>query len=581
MKLKIRLSNNKIIAGALMSIALINSGCNDFLNKVQPQGQESSITFMQTQDNVELAIVGLYNMLTFSRGSGPDGDWVDNHFDCYFGSMMSDDSEKGSQPADNPNGLTQLTMFQLTPSLALNNYFYIHGFWGVSRANFILDNIANANFPANIKQRMMGEAHFFRAYYYYYLLQHYGGMPIFRSSVTASDFGSIPRSSYSETMQFIIDELKEAEELLPNREEYGSSDLGRASKGAARGMLARVMLYRLGTDAECSNTWQDLYDITNSILTSGSYQLVPNYATLFEEITDGDYRRESLFEYTGKNGSQNAGMVLSWFFERNRSAAGGWGFNQPTQDLVDAFDITDPRLSCTVYGIGYNNGILYGIPSNFPDRAGQMMTNYYSRKMATYDGESGQDALLTGTTKAIFVIRYADILLMHAEAAYYLQREDEARQKVNEVRRRARESSYCQGFMIGSPREFVYPNITPNIPDLDSSVTGQALLEAIWNERRLELGMENIRTYDLIRTGRLLDRLSKVKDQYRTGGAGPVNTNNNADMEIRIPGIGNNIQQYCLKVNVPGIGGGERYLPLLAIPNTEITYWNIEPNHNN
>ena len=84
-------------------------------------------------------------------------------------------------------------------------------------------------------------------------------------------------------MQFIIDELKEAEELLPNREEYGSSDLGRASKGAARGMLARVMLYRLGTDAECSNTWQDLYDITNSIITSGSYQLVPNYATLFEE----------------------------------------------------------------------------------------------------------------------------------------------------------------------------------------------------------------------------------------------------------------------------------------------------------
>lgn len=107
------------------------------------------------------------------------------------------------------------------------------------------------------------------------------------------------------------------------------------------------------------------------------------------------------------------------------------------------------------------------------------------------------------------------------------------------------------------------------------------MLEAIWNERRLEFGMENIRTYDLIRTGRLLDRLSKVKDQYRTGGTGPINTNNNADMEIRIPNIGNNIQQYCLKVNVPGIGGGERYLPLLAIPNTEITYWNIEPNHNN
>ena len=77
---------------------------------------------------------------------------------------------------------------------------------------------------------------------------------------------------------------------------------------------------------------------------------------------------------------------------------------------------------------------------------------------------------------------------MHAEAAYYLQREDEARQKVNEVRRRARESSYCQGFTVGAPREFVYPDVTPKIPDLDSSITGQALLEAIWNERRLEFG---------------------------------------------------------------------------------------------
>ena len=156
----------------------------------------------------------------------------------------------------------------------------------------------------------MGEAHFFRAYYYYYLLQHYGGMPIFRSSVTASDFGSIPRSSYSETMQFIIDELKEAEELLPNREEYGSSDLGRASKGAARGMLARVMLYRLGTDAECSNTWQDLYDITNSIITSGSYQLVPNTPPCSRKsltaITEGNHCLNTLVKTEVR--------MQAWFF---------------------------------------------------------------------------------------------------------------------------------------------------------------------------------------------------------------------------------------------------------------------------
>lgn len=562
-------------------LLLLNTSCNDFLNNVAPQGQEASTVFMEEQANAELAVAGMYNMLAFCRGSGPDGDWVDNHFDSYFGSMMSDDSEKGSQPADNPNGLTQLTMYQLTPTLVLNKFFYIHGFWGVSRANFVLDNVIDADFDPAVRDRMLGEAHFFRAYYYFYLLQHFGGMPIFRKSVVASDFGTVPRASYSETMQFIIDELKEAEELLPNKEEYTSTDLGRASKGSARGLLARVLLYRLGTDSECPNTWQDLYDVTSTIISSNSYRLAPNYATLFEEVTDGDYRQESLFEYTGKNGSQNSGLVLPWFFEGNRSLPGGWGFNQPTQDLVDAFDESDPRLSCTVYGIGYNNGILYGAPSSFPDRAGQMMTNYYNRKTATYGGESGQDALLYGTTKAMFVIRYADVLLMHAEAAYYLNKEDEARDMVNKVRQRARQSSYCQGFVVGDPRAYTFPETVPNVPDIAESVTGQALLEAIWHERRLELAMENIRTFDLIRTGRLLDRVSKVKDQYRTGGAGPINTNNGAEQEIRIPGIAENIQTYCLKVSVPGVGGGERYLPLLAIPDTEITYWNIEPNQNN
>ncbi len=579
--MKVNKKSKTHVIAILLLTSLVSIGCNDFLNKVEPQGQESSVVFMQEQENAELAVIGMYNMLSFCRGSGPDGDWVDNHFDSYFGSMMSDDSEKGSQPADNPNGLTQLTMYQLTTSLAVNKFFYIHGFWGISRANFVIDNVTDANFDPNVKKRMLGEAHFFRAYYYFYLLQHFGGMPIFRSSVVASDFGNVPRSSYTETMQFIIDELKEAEDLLPNREDYTPSDLGRASKGSARGMLARVILYRLGTDPECSSTWQDLYNVTSTIISSNSYRLLPNYATLFEEVTDADYRRESLFEYTGKDGSQNSGMVLPWFFEGNRGFGSGWGFNQPTQDLVDAFDKTDPRLSNTVYGMGYNNGILYGVPSPFPDRTGQMMTNYYSRKTATYGGESGRDALLYGTTKAMFVIRYADVLLMHAEAAYYLQKEDEARQRVNEVRKRARESSYCQGYMLGDPRAYTYPSTTPNIPDLDNTVTGQALLEAIWHERRLELAMENLRTFDLIRTGRLLSTLSRVKDEARIGGAGPINTNNNAELEIRIPDIGANIQRYCTKVSVPGPGGGERYLPLMAIPDTEITYWNIYPNQNN
>jgi hypothetical protein len=554
----------------LLLLALMTTGCSEFLDEVTPQGQEPSTAYMNLEENAEKAVYGLYELLSFVSGTGPDEQWIDNHYEFFLGNVGSDDAEKGSEPMDFPN-LQAVCTYQVNPNNPFVQNFYRSGFWGVSRANYVLDNLLDSPISATLKKRMEGEAHFFRAYWYFYLLRHYGGMPIFREAVKAADFANVPRSSYGETMQFIIDELKLAADLLPRKEEYLPKDLGRAAKGSAQGLLARVMLYRLGTDPEVGSsetTWQALFDLTGDIIASGSYRLAPNFATLFEEESDGGYRIESLFEYTGKDGWSNSGKLLAdWMIQGIRGGSWyGWGFNQPNKDLANAFDPTDPRLSCTVYGPTFNGGIIYGRNDEPYDRAGSMMSDYYNRKVAV----DGIAALLNGTTKAYIVIRYADVLLMRAEAAYYIGNEAEARARVNEVRQRARTSTFCKGYNLGS-LDFPAPAQTPNLPDVTS--TGQQLLEDVWQERRLELAGENFRTYDLIRTGRLLDRVGKVKDDDRV--------NNQPGDEARIPNIRQNIINSSIHVTVPGQGGGERYIPVFPIPTTEVSYWNLEPNPNN
>jgi hypothetical protein len=559
---------------AILLVLVAAAGCNDFLDEVTPQGKEPSTVYMNNEENAEKAVTALYELLSFTSGTGPDQVWIDNHYEFYLGNVASDDAEKGSSPADYPD-LQMVCQYQVNTNNTFVRNFYMNGFWGVSRANYVLYNLQDSPIDEKVKQRMQGEAHFFRAYWYFYLLRHYGGVPILTEPVKAEDFGNIPRASFSETLQLIVEEFKLAVSLLPKKEEYLPKDLGRASKGSAQGMLARVMIYAIGTDPNAESygaTWRALFDLTGEIIQSDSYHLAPNFATLFEEESDGGYRLESLFEYTGKDGWGNSGKVLmDWMVQGVRNGSWyGWGFNQPNQDLVNAFDPTDPRLSCSVYGPTFNNGIVYGHNTEPYNRESEMMTDYYNRKVAV----SGFSALLNGTSKAYIVIRYADILLMRAEAAYYEGNEPEARARVNEVRARARQSSYCKGYALNSQGFDSWPATTPNVPDFGATITGTELLEAIWNERRLELAGENFRTYDLIRTGRLVERVGKVKDDDRV--------NNGANQEARISGIRNNIIKSSLHHTVSVTGTSvDRYIPVFPIPENEVTYWNVNPNPTN
>lgn len=549
---------NKIANTILIVVlALLLSGCEKFLD-LKPQGSENSDNFFLQKENAVRAVNGIYDLLQLAEGAGPDGQWMSHHHDFFIGDILSDDSEKGSNEADYPE-FRHLVEWDLKSTESMSSAFWIHGFWGVSRSNYVLDNLPTVEWDTKLRDRLTGEALFLRAYFYWYLVRIYGGVPLFTNSVNPSDFGAVKRASVNEVYTQITKDLNQAIELLPEKSQYASAEMGRATKGAARGLLARVAMYQIGTDKDnTTTTWQQVYDLTDDIIKSGEYRLMANYAKLIE--TENKNLEESVFEIqfgVGSSDAAPASIGTNFYnFQGNRKDDSGWGFNNPTIDLVNNYHSSDPRLSCVIYGETYNNGILYGTKRKY-DRQ-QQGTDWLNRKAAL----PVKPTLAKASDRNIKIIRYADVLLMNAEAAYQLGKEAEAKTMVNLVRARARNSSYAMGYAENKMDYNAAPE-TVILPDIASS--GPQLLNDIWNERRLELAMEQLRFYDLVRTGRYFDTMDLEKDQKRAEGQ-PY-----ASLYRYV-----NIKTNALLKSIDGANGIK--VPLLPIPQPEVQAWGLEQN---
>ncbi len=551
---------NLMIAAAVI---LTLTGCNDFLD-VEPQGAENSGNFFDTKENGERAIIGIYDMLQLDEGAGPDGQWMGHHHDFFMGDIRTDDAEKGSNDGDYGE-MWEMVDNTLTPQNGFSTNFWIHGYWGISRANYAIDNLPNVSWDPAMRDRLLGEATFFRAYFYWYLVRIYGGVPLFTTSVSPSDFGKAKRATLNECYTQMAKDLLQAIELLPEKSTIPVAEAGRVSKGAARALLARIYMYQIGTDIESKTTWQQVYDLTNAVIASGEYSLVANYAKLWE--TENKNNEESVFEIQfgiGASDKAPASIGTNCFnFQGNRKDDSGWGFNNPTPDLYDAynFEVTgDPRQSSVFYGEKYNNGILYGIKRKY-DR-NEQGSDWLNRKAAL----PVKPAQAKASDRNIKIIRYADVLLMHAEACWYLGKFDEAKAKLNMVRSRARNSTFCMGYAEGKMDYSAAPTKV-NLPDITSS--GEQLLQDIWKERRLELAMEALRFYDLVRTGRYFDVMDVEKNQKRAPGQ---NYGLGDKPYKQFP----NLKANGLAKSIDGPNGHK--VPLIPIPQTEVQAWGIEQN---
>ena len=507
------------------------AGCTKVLDKA-PLGVETEQNFFLDPSKAILGINAVYDVLSWDEGPGSG-----HNYEWMYGDVLSNDAEKGSTPGDFPT-ITALKTWNVDPGNTPAGSTYYNMWQGIFRANTVIKNLSAATWDPVLKNRIMGEAYFLRGYFYFYLARLFGGMPLFKEPVKPSEFGATPRASLGDTYKLIEEDFKKASELLPERSGYPAADLGRTTKGAALGYWARAVMYQIGTDNKNGHKWQEVYDAANAVVNSGQYNLLANYAQIYED--EGENTSESVFEIQTKQSSEGWGPIKSGTTNniiQNSRKLWGWGFNNPTTSLANEFEAGDPRKECTLYGDG---SIVLGIKQviDFPN---ENATGFLNRKAAII---KPLEAKASGQN--LRKMRYADVMLMKAEAAANIGKEQEARDILNLIRTRARNSSKPKGSLENS---LTYePAGTPAnaLPPIASTITGDALKNAIYHERRVELGMEAIRFWDMVRTGKYLSTLPAA---IRTA------------CEAR-----------CLKT------GTVNPIPVLPLPLTEVQSWGLSQN---
>src|SRR3954453_16688364 len=348
----------KALIYILIVAILVTAGCTKTVLDKTPQGVQTPEIFYQDSNQAILGINAIYDAVSWEEGPN-----VGSNLEWMYGDVLSDEAEKGSTTGDFIQ-LQEMKEWRANPSTSPARDTYYNMYQAIFRANTAIINLQNAPWNSPYKQRLLGEAYFLRGYCYFYLLCLFGGVPLFTAPLATNEFGTVTRASFSETAAFIEADLMRADSVLPLKSGYSATDVGRATKGAAEAYLARLNMYELGTDNSHGHTWQQVYDFTNKVIQSGEYGLMSNYAQIFRE--EGENSEESIFElqYAESSNEWGPGKVgtTNNVFQNNR-LTWGWGFNNPTQSLANAFESNDPRKPNTMYTTG---DVIAGIKQVIP-----------------------------------------------------------------------------------------------------------------------------------------------------------------------------------------------------------------------
>lgn len=377
---------------------------------------------------------------------------------------------------------------------------------GIKTTHIFMDNVdLVTNMDSEVKERMIAEARFIRAFLFFRLTNHYGDVPLFDYSITREEANNIERSPKSAVIDFVRSELTSIVNSLPQKEGYSDKDKGRITQGAVMMLLARTYLYE--------NSWSDVASITQRIMSGefGQYELFPNYEGLFlpenehnsEVILDLGYTPELrtwMEMYDGipisEGGRINAfaptqELVDNYIMRNGRAInEAGSGYNEN-----DPYTNRDPRFNASIVYHGYQwrdgNGIVSTIyirpgssseagATNLDEYTGpgqnSTSTGYYIRKYFDPTAPEGMNSGLN-----IILMRYADVLLMHAEAKNELGEMNESvwNQTIRLIRERA---GFTDGAALNFPQE-------------------GNMREIIRRERRSELAIEGLRIFDIRRWG--------------------------------------------------------------------------------
>lgn len=485
---------------ALALATLSLSSCNDWLTEETP-GTTKVSEFFTSLSTAEAVVNAAYVPMTWEFGSTYYPEW-------YFGDIVSDDALKGGQDINDGADLRELENFKANSDNEILLGYYRAQWQGIQRANLAIDEIPTtrietegdeAEKQAKYRDRYLGEAYFLRGYYYFRLARMFGGMPLIGYVIKSSNQWAQTRSTMDETLKFAIEDFKRAENLLWEKDKYSNEELGRATKGAAQAMLLKANLYRAdylrnaGNETEAQKYFAEAAKWGEKVIKSRQYSLWPNYLDNFRLTNENG--RESVFEiqYTEEATSDYGGEgytrgTMTTILQRSRSSAfgeAGWGYDRPTQNLYNEYEAGDARRDETIL-VPTDEQIETPAQEIY---CGDRMLN---RKYAMYnDGANGgiyKLAHATRSPKNNIQIRYADVLLMYAEACCESGDLPSAKSALKEVRDRAGLSQF--------PYTAVIQGQTVTFND-----NQEDLRKAIRHERRVELAMEGHRWFDLTRWG--------------------------------------------------------------------------------
>jgi hypothetical protein len=453
---------SKIII-SILSLFLL-AGCSDFLD-IRPEGTVPSTGMDYTKsENIFLPISAAYAKLRTGN----------THSFSYIGAfeITSDNADKGSTPEDNPT-MKQLDEFTYGPTNTLINDLWTGYFDVVSGVNHAISQmplfeaaLLSEDFKTYTRQ-CAGEAKTIRAYAYFNLTRLFGRVPLIETILTAEELAAKTQASTSQLYDFIEKDLQEAIAVLP--ESYSKDWAGRINKYTAMALKAKVHLYQ--------NEWDSVASLTDRIMASGRYDLLPNFRTVFS--LDGENSIESLFEIQSSTLGKSSGdaTYLEYGFvqgPRGNTPGNmqGWGFCTPSTDLIDFFTARgDSVRAITTF-------LYRGTITPEGDSIKMACSNpVYNGKVYTPSQYNLWSFNGYGFDHNVRVIRYSDVLLMFAEsmlngASFPTVSGFTALTAINKVRERV--------------------DLTP---------LNAVALQDVWDERRAELALEEDRFFDLVRTG--------------------------------------------------------------------------------
>ncbi|MCX6233615.1 MAG: RagB/SusD family nutrient uptake outer membrane protein [Bacteroidetes bacterium] len=455
--------NKQYLLIPALTFLLVLPGCEKFLEK-EPQGELTQESYPTTQADALLATNAAYASLR---------EWFYHSGGYPILDIMSDDARKGSNPNDQLSYVGPYDNFTITPTQDGLDRWWSALYEGIKRANVVIEKVPLIQMDADLQNRYLAEARFVRGLIYFDLVRAWGGVPLV---TTLTPPLKLSRASQEEIYNLIVQDLLYAIDILPEKSEYAATDMGRATKGAAKALLAKVYLFR--------------HDFVNAekyaleVITSNEYGLEPVFVNA--NSVDGNNGIESVFEIGALQleGTENGGDQYANTQGVRGTPNRGWGFNRPSINLRNSFEAGDPRYKGTVINLGDTlDGVVILGDGTTPDVTYDEQNNIieiecYNRKVWVPGNNT-----ITQWGHHRRVIRYADVLLMAAEALNENNKPTEALVYLNMVRARARQGN-----------NFILPDIT---------VTNQTQLkDLILNERRLELAMEGHRFWDLVRTGK-------------------------------------------------------------------------------